>query len=221
VSIPQGQSTSVGREFINLAPVVIDAILRSVAMGWEIAVQRAEVTSDADEVAITECLRDAMRDVLKGKGASWGKTLVVLPGAESRSQSGMTAPDGRTDIPLLSVTIFSKVQEHDPHAIIECKRVTEEDSHLLREYVNEGIDRFTSGKYSANHSHGFMVGYVLSGTCDGVVAGVNSYLGKQARPAEHLMPMHGGADCDGWSSCHPRLTEPRQIVLYHAMVRVN
>jgi hypothetical protein len=201
--------------------MVIGAILRSVTMGWRVAAQRAEVTPDADEVAITECLRDAMRNVLDGEDASWGKTLLVLPGAESRSQPGMTAPDGRTDIPVLSITVFSKVREHDPHAIIECKRVTEEDSYLLREYVKEGIDRFTSGKYSANHSHGFMVGYVLSGTCDGAVAGVNSYLGKQARTAEHLMPMHGDEECDSWSSCHPRQSGSRQIILYHAMVRVN
>ena len=67
---------------------------------------------------MTERLRDGMRIALKN--SPW-KQIMVLPGTESRSKSNVMLPDGRTDIPLAFVEIFLRTQEHDPHAIIECK----------------------------------------------------------------------------------------------------
>lgn len=111
---------------------------------------------------MTERLRDGMRSELKSKGHPWGKTLVVLPGTESRSDGAVVIPDGRTDIPLMLIEVFLRTQEHDPHAIIECKRIIGSDTHLCREYVVEGVDRFRTGKYGQNHAFGFMVGYPLA-----------------------------------------------------------
>lgn len=125
---------------------------------------------------MTERLRDGMRSELKSKGHPWGKTLVVLPGTESRSDGAVVIPDGRTDIPLMLIEVFLRTQEHDPHAIIECKRIIGSDTHLCREYVVEGVDRFRTGKYGQNHAFGFMVGYVLSGTAAEAADGVNAYL---------------------------------------------
>lgn len=112
--------------------------------------------------------------------------MIVLPGTESRSKANMLLPDGRTDIPLMMIEVFLRTQEHDPHAIIECKRISGSDTHLCREYVVEGVDRFASGKYGENHAVGFMVGYVLSGTSVEAATGVNAYLGRVSRTAERL-----------------------------------
>lgn len=126
---------------------------------------------------MTERLRDGMRDALKT--SPWN--LIVLPGTESRSKSSVVIPDGRTDIPLMLIEVFLRTHEHDPHAIIECKRIAGSDNHLCREYIVEGVDRFINGKYGENHAVGFMVGYVISDTPEAAANGINAYLTRVAR----------------------------------------
>jgi hypothetical protein len=126
-------------------------------------------------------------------------------------------PDGRTDIPIYLIEIFVKLGEHDPHAIIECKRLAGNDTHLCREYVVEGIDRFRVGKYGANHATGFMAGYLLSGDEATAAAGVNAYLTRKARQAEHLARAVLLARPGVWSSRHPRAMAPTPIELHHTL----
>lgn len=216
--LPLGQSAALGRRFIDLNPELTLAVLRTVEAGWPIALTRPEVTAQADEVTITECLRDAMRLALTHHRFPWRKTMIVAPGAESRSRAGMVSPDGRTDIPLFLTGVFVRSGEHDPHVILECKRVAERDAALAREYVVEGIDRFRTGKYAENHRRGFMVGYVIIGTGEGVVAGVNRYLSGRSRQREALRSTTL-KDSFGWESEHPRDSNG-QIALHHVMLKV-
>jgi hypothetical protein len=219
VRLPLGQSAALGRTFIDLAPELTLAVIRTVEAGWPIALARAEVTPHADEVTITECLRDAMRAALIHHKLPWRKTMIIAPGTESRSQEGMISPDGRTDIPLFLTRVFVRSGEHDPHVILECKRVAANDAYLAREYVVEGIDRFRSGKYGENHRRGFMVGYVIAGSGTAAVASVNRYLHGRSRQVESLEPAAQLADI-GWESEHPRALNGR-IVLHHAMLPIS
>jgi len=219
VRIPLGQSAAVGRTFINLNPAITRTILRTVEAGWALAKGGPAVHPAADEVAMTEMLRDAMRKALHVHNLPWRKTMIVAPGSESRSQPGMTAPDGRTDIPLYLTRVYARSGEHDPHAIIECKRVAAGDAHLAREYVVEGIDRFRTGKYSENHARGFMVGYVLSGTPNAVINGINSYLTGRRRLADRL-ELPKAAGMPGWVSQHARAEPSNSVELHHAMLVV-
>jgi hypothetical protein len=151
----------------------------------------------------------------RGAGLPWGKSMmIVLPGAESKSAPELLTPDGRTDIPLMFIGVLLKSGEHDPHAIIECKRVAAGDASLIKDYVVEGVDRFCSGKYGANHSRGFMAGYVMSGSANGVVDAVNAYLAKSNRSSEHLSPKSST-----WRSEHPRKNS-NKIELHHSMLPV-
>lgn len=215
--IPLGQTAAVGRTFINLRPTIISAILRTVEAGWALAVVSPVVHAGADEVAITETLRDAMREALRVHKLPWRKTMIVAPGSESRSKPGMTAPDGRTDIPLYLTRVFARSGEHDPHAIIECKRVAAGDATLAREYVVEGVDRFGTGKYSENHARGFMVGFVLGGTPEAVVDGINGYLTGRQRREDLLERPHSSAT-PGWVSRHARAAPRESVLLHHAML---
>jgi hypothetical protein len=157
-----------------------------------------------------------MRQALRSGELPWGKTMmIVLPGTESKSARTLPAPDGRTDIPLLVIEVFLKSGEHDPHAIIECKRVAEGDSTLIREYVIEGVDRFCSGKYGKNHSRGFMAGYIMSGTPGGIVLQVNAFFDKNNRQPEKLSPLSNGT----WMSQHPR-KNCSNIELHHSMLPI-
>lgn len=216
--LPLGQSAALGRTFIDLSLELTTAVLRTIEAGWPIVLARDEVTVHANEVTVTECLRDAMRLALTQHRLPWRKTMIVAPGTESRSRADLVSPDGRTDIPLFLTRVFVRSGEHDPHVILECKRVAEGDAALLREYVVEGIDRFRTGKYAENHRRGFMVGYVIAGTGVAVVSGINRYLSGRSRQAEILLPatLAGGS---GWESEHPRASNG-SVLLHHAMLPV-
>ena len=219
MSLPIGQPIAFGTSFPDLNEDTFVAILRTITDGWEIARQNPKMHLEPKEVPITECLRDGMRIALKH--LPWRKSLIVPPGTESRSTLETLIPDGRTDIPLYLIEIFLQYDEHDPHAIIECKRVAESNSHLTREYIVEGVDRFQSGKYGRNHSKGFMVGYILSGTPLGVVAGINKFLGKHGRNSEQLKSTSFVGCGLTWESQHQRGKYNKPIDLHHAMLETQ
>jgi hypothetical protein len=207
----------VGRAFINLRPEITAAILTTIKAGWNMACLRVEVQASSGEVVVTECLRDCMRSALRD--LPWQGTMVVLPGTESRSTEDRLTPDGRTDIPILVIPVFDETREHDPHAIIECKRIAASDAHLVREYVVQGIDRFTTGKYGHSHGQGFMVAYILAGDVSAAVAAVNAYLTRHGRSGEQLKGSSALAADWARVSNHERQLRTR-IELHHAFLLV-
>ena len=214
---PDRRSGRRGRPFIELAREVAAAILLTVEAGWKHALKSSALCPTEGEVKITEKLRDGMREALNSGGLRWKGSMVVLPGTESRSRPDVPRPDGRTDIPILVIAIFLRFQEHDPHAIIECKRIAGSDSDLCREYVVEGIDRFRIGKYGGNHSTGFMTGYLVAGNASTAAAGINRYLNGRGRNAESLKASNVVAAPWAWQSAHPR-PERLAIELHHSFL---
>ena len=162
------------------------AILWTLEEGWKRASSSSEVHAGSGEVEITKHLRCGMRAALKETGAAWRKKMIILTGVESFSTPEVPRPDGLTDIPVLFSDIREEYDEHDPHAIIECKRVAGHDAGLSRLYVIKGIDRFKTGQSAGNHAVGFMAGYLLSGDAESAVTGVNAYLTGKGRRSEHL-----------------------------------
>ena len=211
-----GPATS-GRRFIDLKHDIVCTILRTVELGWVFALQATDVNSGAHEVELTERLRDGMRQALNTGGLPWRNVMVVLPGTESRSNPTVLVPDGRTDISILWIEIFLRFHEHDPHAIIECKRIAGGDARLCRAYVVQGIHRFRTEKYSNNHSTGFMIGYLISGDEQAAVTGINHYLNRNSSPVEILKPSDKIIDSRVWASRHARVaTSP--IKLHHSFL---
>ena len=86
MKLPRDVPVTAGRPFIELAPETSTAILRTVEAGWALALKSPDVNAGAAEVPMTERLRDGMRSALNGGGLPWGRTMVVLPGTESRSR---------------------------------------------------------------------------------------------------------------------------------------
>ena len=219
MKIPYDTPLAVGQEYIVLKPDVLAAILVTLRRGWVHALSSADVNADADEVAITERLRDGMRHALTG--CPWGKSMIIAPGTESRSRADVLRPDGRTDIPIYELGVFVRLGDHDPHAIIECKRVAGGDTHLCREYVVEGIDRFCTGKYGGRHALGLMAGYLMASDAGTAVAGINSYLSRHQRQPEHLRPSDILDDALAWQSHHPRKSPMQPIELFHAFLNFS
>ena len=218
MSLPSEASSIAGRPFIRLGDVVAHSIMQTLKAGWELARESADMHAGRTEVEITEQVRDAMRCVLNSGKVPWGKSMIVLPGTESRSSEGMLVPDGRTDIPLVLIKVFIRYGDHDPHAIIECKRISGKHTQLCRRYVKEGIDRFKSRKYASNHSNGFMAGYLIEGDSIAAVARINSQLNKRSRRDEALTCSTLNSDRWLWRSQHPR-TASAPITLHHGFFR--
>ena len=213
---PSPRPGVLGRQFIDVGDERRAAVMRILEAGWKRASDHPEVHADAGEVEITERLRDGMRAALKAKVIPWHKQMTVLPGTESRSSPDAPRPDGRTDVPVFFSDVREEYDEHDPHAIVECKRIAGNRAGLCREYVVEGIDRFVTGKYAGNHADGFLAGYLLSGDAEAAVACVNRYLsGKERRPER----LESSTVLDvPWarSSRHPRPAPAGPIALHHA-----
>jgi hypothetical protein len=215
LTLPIGQRSAVGRTFIDLDPELAAILTAAIRAGWAIARSRDEVGPQADEVPMTECLRDGMREVVNSSTFDPNLGMRVAPGTESRSRPDLTTPDGRLDIGIYFFAVFPK--EHDPHVVIECKRIAEDDARLIREYIAEGIDRFCSAKYSSNHSFGCMVGYVIRGSPEASVGRINQRLASRSRRGECLTKLIGPASGDSWASHHPRKAS-NPIRLSHVML---
>ena len=205
-----------GGPSIDLEPDVAIAILRTIHAGW---LSISTVTPADDEVKITEQLRAAMRRVVNERASTWDEGMVILRGSESLSRPSLARPDGRTDMSILLVGMFNELKDHDPHAVVECKRIAGGNTSLCWKYVHDGIDRFRTGKYGGRHAAGFMIGYVLSDHALEAANGINRCLSGKGRHSELL---HGSGLLDerwAWSSCHPReLPSNSPIILEHAFL---
>ena len=193
------------------------ALVKLIDTGWKSATQEMVGRAGQAEVETTEYLRDGMRDATRHLG-SFGRQVTVAPGTESRSSRKTRRPKGITDIPIYLRAIREEYDDHDPHAIVECKRISGSNANLCREYVVEGIDRFRMGKYAERHAYGFMAGYVVSGDGAAAVCGVNRYLKGRGRKEEQLSRSDAARTLDCWQSQHDRVTGREPIHLEHVFL---
>ena len=216
--VPFGFTGTGERRFICIGGDRCRTVLNALWQGWEKALALPGIAPNLGEVEVTECLRCGMRAALKDGLLPRSCEIWVLPGTESRSAEASLRPDGLTDIPICFTSIRERHHEHEPHAIIECKRVSGTEAHLARLYVVEGVDRFKDGKYASKHTVGFMTGYLLSGEVDAAVGRINRYLASKQREREHLGPSDLIDETWARSSrhCRPRLRKP--ICLHHAFL---
>ena len=213
-----GRDQQEARAPLFLGRTVRAALIKLIDAGWKIATRQMTGRAGQAEVETTEYLRDGMRDAAKRLG-SFGRQITIAPGTESRSTRGSRRPKGITDIPIYLRTIREEYDDHDPHAIVECKRVSGSDAALCRNYVVEGIDRFRTGKYAEGHAHGFMAGYLVSGDAVAAVRGINRYLTGRGRIADQLARSGEMGTQDCWKSRHDRDMGRQAIRLEHVFLR--
>lgn len=203
---------------IELGRIQRIAVLRMLVAGWTHALQNPALNPGSGEVEITEHLREGMREALRQGVISKAKGIIVAPGTQSVSGDAGRKPDGLTDIALYFQRIREEYDEHDPHAIVECKRVSGNDAHLCRLYVVEGIRRFAMGQYAGRHAFAFMAGYLLEGRAEEAVGRVNRYIERHENPSEIL---HSSTDLDHpqtWRSQHARPKALRPIEICHVIL---
>ena len=123
---------------------------------------------------------------------------------ESEGRQQKTA--GRVDIRFLSPNCYS---HQDAFFAIECKRL-DGKSHLSKEYVDNGIRRFTEGKYPSLLGCNAMLGFVVC-TIDlpTTVRQINSHL----KQAEHLVT--ASSTMSAKVDLESRHGTPYDFLLYH------
>ena len=82
---------------------------------------------------------------------------------------------GRLDLMLQFAKQFG---DEDAYLAVECKRVAAGNTTLNRRYVQEGVQRFQTGYYSAGHRWAIMLAYVLVLPVKDVVADIEARLVK-------------------------------------------
>lgn len=209
---------AIGQGLVPIREAHTRNILRIVKAGWGQALEKGGVSPKLGEVQLTRDLRKGMIDMVNSGVVRGSKKISVLPGTESWSSTNPDRPSGLTDIPIFLCDVREKYGDHDPHAVIECKRVSGNDADLCGLYVNEGIGRFISGKYGERHGVAFMAGYVVSAKVKAAVSGINKYLSGRGRAQDHLKP--GTVFNEAWarSSRHARPNSTTPIDLHHAFL---
>ena len=88
-----------------------------------------------------------------------GLHILVIEETGTRHR-GARKPSGRIDIMVLDGFV-----EH-VYLGIECKRVHSRRASLAKKYVDQGLMRFVTGRYSAGLPYGVLLGFVIDGKCD-------------------------------------------------------
>lgn len=206
-----------GDRSIDIQPSRTADILTILNAGWYRILARPEVSPAACEVELTGHLRVGMIAAVNARVVRCHKRISIQAGTETFFGTDVV-PSGLTDISIHLRDIRERTLDHGPHALIECKRIAGGDAPLCRLYVVEGLDRFTSGKYAGRQTVAFMAGYVLSGSVGAAADGINRYLLRQGRDAEHLRSCTVVAAAWARSSRHPRLPPAMPIDLHHAFL---
>ena len=226
--IPIGQGGERrGRQPLDLELGLTVLILRLIKAGWDAVCRDGHVDSGCDEREMTEVLLEGMRSHLdsrrgsaNGDSVEWRDNITVARGTEVAPGRGHSGVRGIPDIAVYFHDIRVRRNDHDPHAVVECKRVSGSRLRLCQLYVFRGIDRFVSGKYAGHHSVGFMIGYLLEGSVSMAVDGINAYLSNGLRPSEVLIPFDSQCLDSVHISRHARPMLSTPVVIHHTFLRV-
>lgn len=133
---------------------VVRTALQILHQAWPSAVSDHRVSATSNENDITNVLRQKMIAVKKA--------MTKPPNMRFEREAQSDADDDDTDLGLIDIMVCYTFNEQT-YFVIECKRIRSTDNDLALKYVRNGTNRFASGKYSAGHAYGAMVGYVLCG----------------------------------------------------------
>ena len=179
---------------VVLAQGQVLTVLKAIADGWAAATENDMLKASLGERELTRWLIVGMRRTMRDLG------VTVARGTET--------PEGNVpDICISFQTLREEEDEHEPHAVVECKRVAGSDSTLCARYVRQGLIRFKERKYGKRRAHGFMVGYLLSGSGDEAVRRINVFLARHWSEVDWLWKTELPTSLSMWRSRHSRPAE--------------
>ncbi len=151
----------------KLRPALEQAILQLVVAGFERWRDRQFNRYGDTEVEFTAVLVGCMRDIRRERN------LPFVPHAEyvhysSEVLAGRATP---SRAPRIDISVWWDILADDAFFTIECKRLA--PGHLAREYIDEGLLRFVSGKYATTFDAAGMIGFAIADAPETLLAHVN------------------------------------------------
>ena len=154
-------SKSVGSPSLGLGEDLIATILDLLQAGWRVVVTSGELNAASLEPDIAGRLG---REMLAEKKRRRIRNLRFEEEVGTRFSLNAPKVEGRIDIKV----IYSFDEEE--YFGIECKRVSScKADGLAKKYVEKGVTRFVTGKYSPGHNWAAMVGFVIDGKVSAAV----------------------------------------------------
>ena len=147
---------------------------------YQLAVSEKIIQLDWEENDITSELHDLIDR--NEQRARWRISTNVeshLHNKNVKKEKGYASKLPRIDLRMVT---FNKKEECKYY--FEAKNLKAADSKLKRRYIKTGIDHFISKKYG----NGSLIGYLIEGSLDSTINGLNKLLEKDNRKPETLKP---------------------------------
>ena len=153
MSVGQMSPTTAGSIIKDVVATVLDITVAA----WPRLCESGRVQPSDREPDITDKLRWEMVAEKKRRDPP--------PQIRFERETQRDDPEKNHPTGLIDVYVIYSFDETDYFAM-ECKKVTDRHKGPADYYIQEGICRFSSGKYSPGHPYGAMVAFVTDGTAE-------------------------------------------------------
>jgi hypothetical protein len=171
------------------------------------------------ETRITALFRDALIETYVAAGRNW---FIAL-------EDPITDADFGTELGRNDLRFYP--QNHYGQKVfftVECKRLRVQGksglSHLADKYIDEGLLRFVSGRYSVGLPCGGMVGYVMDGNVAEAFATVRKSIDAKARElkmsAKRMSAPSKAIPSYEWSGDTRHNCQGGELAVHHVLVNV-
>lgn len=174
--LPLDEPTSYGELAIRLPLDIIATVLDITMVGWSHVISSKQVSISSTEPEIAGHLGREMT-LEKNSRSGLKNQIRIEEEVGTRSSPTSKKPEGRIDIKI--IYSFDEAEYFG----MECKRITSKNSRLAKKYVDEGIMRFVTGKYSPGHDFAAIIAFVIDGKLTDCVDLVRARLTKSCQEA--------------------------------------
>ena len=134
---------------------VVATVLDITVAAWPHLCESQTVDPTDNENDITDRLRWEMVAEKKRRA----------PPPQVRFEREVQVDDPEKDYPTGLIDVYVSYSfDETKYFAMECKKINDRHETPVKKYIEKGVYRFTSGKYSAGHPYGAMIGYVTGGT---------------------------------------------------------
>ena len=121
---------------------------------------------------------------------------------------GFADKEKRIDMKMSHISLINEY-----HFYIEAKRLKERDSALKRRYIDTGMDNYINAIYP----QGILVGYLLEGSVNNTIQGINDILTQRNRASEHLSKKEHSIHNQYFESIHPQYGVLQHFILDYTL----
>ena len=117
----------------------------------------------------------------------------------------------------IDIKISKSDWDEESFITVECKRLNKGRT-LIKKYVDEGMDRFISGKYCLDNNCSFMVGFIIDGDNLQILAALNKYVKEKHSGQDVLKEIEPRIK---YFSNHDRAKGHTPFSIYHLLANID